>query len=147
MVHAKLLHSCLTLCDPIDCSSPGSSVHGILQARILGWVAISFSRGSSRSRDRTHVSCIGKWILYCWATRKAKKASSSLKEKAVLIFWLPSLARTELLPFELLPFLPMKDVEDNEGWWSWWRLSLTRHWLFEKQTNQHEAAVFPIKSL
>ena len=38
MVRAKLLHSCLTLCDPIDCSSPGPSVHGILQARILGWV-------------------------------------------------------------------------------------------------------------
>ena len=43
--------SCLTLCDPVDCSPPGSSVHGILQARILGWVAISFSRGSSQPRD------------------------------------------------------------------------------------------------
>ena len=50
--------SCLTLCDPMDCSRPGSSVHGILQARILEWVAISFSRGSSRLRDRTQVSCI-----------------------------------------------------------------------------------------
>ena len=48
--------SCLTLCDPVDCSPPGSSVHGILQARILEWVAISFSRGSSRPRDRTQVS-------------------------------------------------------------------------------------------
>ena len=45
-----------TLCDPMDCSPPGSSVHGILQARILEWVAISFSRGSSRPRDRTHIS-------------------------------------------------------------------------------------------
>ena len=44
---------CLTLCDPTDCSLPGSSVHGTLQARILEWVAISFSRGSSRPRDRT----------------------------------------------------------------------------------------------
>ena len=50
--------SCPTLCDPVDCSPPGSSVHGILQARILEWVAISFSRGSSRPRDRTQVSCI-----------------------------------------------------------------------------------------
>ena len=44
--------------DPVDCSPPGSSVHGILQARILEWVAISFSRGSSLLRDRTQVSCI-----------------------------------------------------------------------------------------
>ena len=43
---AKLLKSCLTLCDPIDCSPPGSSVHGILQARILEWVAVSYCRGS-----------------------------------------------------------------------------------------------------
>ena len=46
------------LCDPVDCSPPGSSVHGILQARILEWVAISSSRGSSRPRDGTYVSCI-----------------------------------------------------------------------------------------
>ena len=49
---------CLTLCDPMDCSLPGSSVHGIFQARILEWLAISFSRGSSWPRDRTHISCI-----------------------------------------------------------------------------------------
>ena len=56
--------SCLTLCDPMDCSSPGYSVLGILQARTLERVAIPFSRGSSQARDRTHVSCIGRWILY-----------------------------------------------------------------------------------
>ena len=49
--------SCLTLCNPKDCSLPGSSVHGILQARILEWVAISSSRGSSGTRDQTQVSC------------------------------------------------------------------------------------------
>ena len=49
---------CLNLCDPLDCSSPGSSVHGILQARLLEWVTISFSRGSSRLRDQTHISCV-----------------------------------------------------------------------------------------
>ena len=42
---------CLTLCDPVDCSPPGSSVHGILQANLLEWVAVPFSRGSSRPRD------------------------------------------------------------------------------------------------
>ena len=46
-VHAKSLQLCLTLCDPLDCSRPGFSVLGILQARILKWVAISFSRGTS----------------------------------------------------------------------------------------------------
>ena len=48
----------LTLCDPMDCSPPGSCVHGILQARILEWVAMPFSRGASPPRDRTHVSCV-----------------------------------------------------------------------------------------
>ena len=56
--------SCLTLCDPMDCSPPGSSVRGSLQARILEWVAMPSSRGSSRPRDRTqvsYVSCIVRW--------------------------------------------------------------------------------------
>ena len=57
-VHAKLLQSCPTLCDPMDCSLPGSSVDGILQARILEWVAKPSSSGSSRPRDRTHVSYV-----------------------------------------------------------------------------------------
>ena len=50
---------CPTLCDPMDCSLPGFPVHGIFQTRILEWVAISFSRGSSRTRDRTHISSLG----------------------------------------------------------------------------------------
>ena len=53
-----VIQSCPTLCDPMDYSPPGSSVHGILQPRILEWVAISFSRGSSRPRDRIQVSRI-----------------------------------------------------------------------------------------
>ena len=55
---AKSLQSCLTLCDPIDCSPAGSSVHGILQARTLGWVAMPFSWGSSPPSDQTLVPCI-----------------------------------------------------------------------------------------
>ena len=55
---AQSLQSRLMVCDPIDSSPPGFSVHGIFQARILEWVAISFSRGSSQPRDQTHVSCI-----------------------------------------------------------------------------------------
>ena len=69
-VRAKLLQLCLTLCNPMDCSLPGSSVHGILQARILEWVTISFSRGSSQPRDRTWVSRIGGRRFNLWATRQ-----------------------------------------------------------------------------
>ena len=59
--------SCLTLCDTIDCSPPGSSVHGVFQARILEWVAISPSRGASQLRDQTCISCIsgiGRQVLH-----------------------------------------------------------------------------------
>ena len=62
--------SCLTLCDPVDCSLPGSSVHGILQERILEWVAISFSRVPSQHRDQTQVSCIAGRFFTIWATRE-----------------------------------------------------------------------------
>ena len=68
-VHSKSLQSCLTLCDCMDYSLPGSSVYWILQARILEGVAMSFSRISSRPRDQTQVSyvfCIAQWALHHW---------------------------------------------------------------------------------
>ena len=70
--------SCLTLCDPMDCSLAGSSVHGILQARILEWVVIPFSRGSSGPRDWTCISCIAGGFLTVWATREVLQSSSDL---------------------------------------------------------------------
>ena len=57
VMKSEVAQTCPTLCDPVDCSPPGSSIHGILQARILEWVAIPSSRGSSQPRDRTQVSC------------------------------------------------------------------------------------------
>ena len=66
---------CPTLFDPMDYSPPGSSVNGIFQGKMLEWVAISCSRRSSQPRDRSRVSCIGRWVLYHWATRK------------VLLYW------------------------------------------------------------
>ena len=63
---------CLTLCDPMDCSWPDSSIHGTSQARILEWVTISFSGGSSEPRDWTWIPCIGRQILYHWAIREAQ---------------------------------------------------------------------------
>ena len=74
---------CLTLW-PVDCSPSGSSVHGILQARILKWVAISFSRGSSRPRDRTQVSHIAGRCFNLWGTREAhiyKNAAAATKSR------------------------------------------------------------------
>ena len=68
-VRAKSLRSCPILGDPMDCSPLGCSVHSILRARILEWVAISLSRESSRPRNQTrvcYVSCIGRWVLYHW---------------------------------------------------------------------------------
>ena len=69
-VHAKLLQLCPTLCNPMDCSPPSSSVCEILQARILEWVAIPFSRGSSQPRDWTWVSFIAGRFFTIWATFK-----------------------------------------------------------------------------
>ena len=66
-VHAKSLQSCPTPCDAMDHSPPGSSVHGILQARILEWVAVPSSKASSRPRNETcisYISCIGRQALY-----------------------------------------------------------------------------------
>ena len=79
-VCAKLLQSCLTLCDPMDCSLPGSSVHGISQARILEWVAMPSSRGSSWPRDPSrisYVSCIGSWFFTISAAWEAPVFSQS----------------------------------------------------------------------
>ena len=70
--------SCLTLCNPLDCSLPGSSVHGIFQARILEWVAISFSRGYSQPRDQTCISCLlctADGFFNCWAIRETCEIS------------------------------------------------------------------------
>ena len=73
-VHAKSLQLCPTLCNSVDCSPPGSSVHGSLQARILKWVAMPSSRGSSQCRDQTHVSYVS-WVgSRFFATRAAWEA-------------------------------------------------------------------------
>ena len=66
-----IAQSCLTLCTPMDCSTPGSSVHGIFQARMPEWVSISFSRGSSWPRDQTWVSLIAGRVFAIWVTRGA----------------------------------------------------------------------------
>ena len=76
--------SCPTLCNPIDCSPPGSSIHGIFQARVLEWAAISFSRESSRPRDWTRVSRIVDRHFTVWATREVP-GSNIRKEINIII--------------------------------------------------------------
>ena len=68
-VKVLVIQSCLTLCNPMDCSLSGPSVHGILQPRTLEWVAMPFSSGSSWPRDQTQVSCIADRFFTVWATR------------------------------------------------------------------------------
>ena len=68
---SEVAQSCPTLCNPVDCDLPGSSIHEILHARILEWVAISFSRGSSWPRDWTWVSHLAGRCFNLWATREA----------------------------------------------------------------------------
>ena len=70
-----VIHSCPTFCDPTDCSQPGSSVHGISQARIPEWVAIPFSSRSSRLRDQTWAPCIASRFFTVSATRKAPNSN------------------------------------------------------------------------
>ena len=75
--------SCVTLCNSMDCSPPGSSVHGIFQSRIQAWIAISSSRGSSQPRDQTRLSCIssiGRQILYQLGYQSEVKNKNVTKE-------------------------------------------------------------------
>ena len=105
---------CPTLCDPMGCSTAGSSVHGISPTRILEWVAISFSRGSSWTRDWTQGLCMGRRIFYHWATREAH---ITYYQNIVTIFKYSFLMITELLSREksfctfLLRFSRNKDTK------------------------------------
>ena len=74
-VVSEVAQSCPTLCDPMNCSLLGSSVHGIFLARVLEFVAMSFSRGSFQPRDRTQVSCIAGRHFTVWATGKLRISS------------------------------------------------------------------------
>ena len=72
-----------TLCDPMDCSPPGSSVHEISQASILEWVASPFSSGSSWPRNQTRVSCIAGGFFIIWATKEAPLCTTQLQPESL----------------------------------------------------------------
>ena len=79
----SVTHSYPVLYDPMDCSPPGSSVHGVFQARITEWLAISSSRRPSQPRDRIRIFCIGRWFLYHFTTGEAPafQISHTIKTK------------------------------------------------------------------
>ena len=100
-VCASVVQSCLTLCDPTDCSPPRSSIHGILQARLLEWVAMLSSRGSSRPRNWTrvsHVSCISRQVLYHQHHLVTAKVANHLSTLLVSVLQLSS-RRLRALPW------------------------------------------------
>ena len=91
---SQVTQLCPTLCNPMDCSLPGSSVHGIFQARVLEWVAISFSRGSSWPRDWTRISCIAGRRFTVWATRAHRRQQTIFIHLFSVVLGLPCCAQT-----------------------------------------------------
>ena len=100
----KIAQSCPTLCDRMDCSLPGFSVHGIFQARVLEWVAISFSRRSSWSRDQTQVSCIAGRCFTLWASGETPKMPLSLVIKHNI---------TDISHWSHWPYIPLNVCVEN----------------------------------
>ena len=76
-VRVQSLRGIQLFCDPMDCSLPVSSVHGISQAKTVEWDAIFYYRGSSKPKDQICISCIGRWILYHWARIEALRGIQS----------------------------------------------------------------------
>ena len=98
--------SCLTLCDPMDCSLPSSSVHGLFQAILLKWIAISFSKGCSQPRDRTWVSRIGRWTLYHWSHQGSP---SGTLQAHIQAFWSRGIT-PPALGFDKIPLWLLRGV-------------------------------------
>ena len=122
-VNVLFTQSCLILCDPMDCSPPDSSVHGILQVRILEWVAISFCRGSSPPRNRTQVFWTAGKFFSVWATREATREATyirvvlrsyfTLYEQNFLFSWEPHILISNILwwyPELLTRFWPLYEM-------------------------------------
>ena len=110
MTVCSVTQMCPTLCDAMDYYRPGPSVHGIFQTRILKWVAISFCRGSSRSRDQTSiswVSCIGTQILYHCTWEANTTVKHFIPQEKKKIYYLDSLLSKQTAPDMSLP---------NKGW-------------------------------
>ena len=103
-VLCSVAQSCPTLCDPMDCSPPSYSVHGILQARLLEWVAYPFSSGSSQPRNRTGVSCIAGGFFTKWAIREAQVTQSCLTLCDLMDYIVHGILQARILEWVAFPF-------------------------------------------
>ena len=107
---SEVAQSCPTLCNPIDCSLPGSSVHGIFQVLVLDWIAVSFSRGSSQPRDWTQVSRIVDRRFTIWATREVL-----IKGKELLLYSFYEASIT--LRQKPDKYTRRKENQGHDPWW------------------------------
>ena len=106
----------------MDSSPQGFSVHGISQARILEWVATSFSKRSSWPRDWTRISCIGRWILYCWATREVINSPNTYKARVQTSVFFPSkslLLYCTTLPLRMNSSILISKCVHRSNWLDW----------------------------
>ena len=123
---SEVAQSCPTLWDPLDCSLPGSSIHGIFQARVLEWVAISFSRRSSQPRDRTRVSGIAGRCFTIWATKLSLSESQNLLQELRLRahrLFVPdpsNQSEADLGAVLRFPAFPTHSLSPGAGWWARW---------------------------
>ena len=109
-VCVKVAQSCLTVCDPMD-----YKVHGILQARILEWVAFPFSRGSSQPRDATQVSRMAGQFFTSWATREAQ-ITAPVTCNCLLHFYAETLLMDSIQGLVILDLPCQAGCESKEGW-------------------------------
>ena len=109
-VHGKLFQLCPTLCDPTDCSLPGSSVRGILQARILEWVAMPFPRGSSWPMDWTQVSCSAGRFFTVWVTHMTQQLHAWIYVQRK---WIHYLEEMPAFPCSLQHYSQLSRYEHN----------------------------------
>ena len=116
---SKVAQSCPTLSDPMDCSLPGSSIHGISQARVVEWVAISFSRRSSQPRDWTQVSHIVGRLFTIWATREVRKGRGT-RDQIANICWIIEKARVpeKNIYFCFIDYAKAFDCVDHDKLWN-----------------------------
>ena len=119
MCYKLVAWSCPTLCNSMDCNPPGSSVHGILQATVLEWVAISFSRGSSQPRGRTPIPCIADRFFTIWATGEALRpgAWSQLRLWVQVPVWV--LAGSGSQPMDSSPIWGAQFQLHSDTWAFW----------------------------